>query len=41
MASLRNLAVSAIRLAGHENIAAAIRHYAARSHRPITLLLTS
>lgn len=41
MASLRNLALSTMRLAGHENVAAASRHYHARSHRPITLLLTS
>lgn len=41
MASLRNLAVSAMRLAGHENLAAAIRTYSARSDRPVTLLLTS
>ncbi len=41
MASLRNLALSALRLAGHENIASAIRHHAARSNRPVTLLLNS
>jgi len=28
MAGLRNLAISALRLAGHTNIARAIRHYA-------------
>jgi predicted transposase YbfD/YdcC len=41
MASLRNLAISALRLAGHTNIAHANRHYANRPERPITLLLTS
>lgn len=41
MASLRNLAISALRLAGHQNIAQATRHYNRRSHRPVTLLLTS
>ena len=41
VASLRNLALSAIRMAGHENIAAAIRHYPARSDRTVTRLLNS
>jgi len=41
MASLRNLAISALRLAGHTNIAHANRHHANRPERPITLLLTS
>lgn len=41
MASLRNLAISALRLAGHTNIAHAVRHYANRPDRPVTLLLTS
>lgn len=41
MASLRNLAISALRLAGYQNIATGIRHHATRSDRPITLLLTS
>lgn len=40
-ASLRNMAVSAMRLARHENLAAAIRTYSARSDRPVTLLLNS
>lgn len=38
MAGLRNLAISVLRLAGHANIAAGLRH-AARDHaRPLTLL---
>ena len=38
MASLRNLAISALRIAGHTNIAAALR-WAARDHtRPLTIL---
>lgn len=38
MASLRNLAISALRLAGHTNIAAALR-WAARDHtRPLSIL---
>lgn len=41
MASLRNLAISALRLAGHRNIAQAIRHHNRHSNRPVTLLLTS
>ncbi len=41
MASLRNLAISALRLAGHTNIGHANRHYANRPDRPVTLLLTS
>jgi predicted transposase YbfD/YdcC len=41
MASLRNIAISLLRLAGAANIAASLRHHAARIDRPITLLLTS
>ncbi len=41
MASLRNLAISTLRLADHTNIAHAVRHYANRPERAITLLLTS
>lgn len=41
MASLRNLAITALRLAGHQNLAHATRHYNRPSDRPITLLLTS
>ena len=38
MASLRNLAISALRLAGHTNIAAGLRHTARHPTRPLTLL---
>lgn len=41
MATLRNLAISLLRLNGHNNIAAALRHHARDHQRPITLLLTS
>ncbi|WP_371812664.1 ISAs1 family transposase [Saccharopolyspora sp. ASAGF58] len=40
MASLRNTAISLLRLAGHTNIAAACRHHARDFNRPIELLLT-
>jgi predicted transposase YbfD/YdcC len=38
MASLRNLAISALRLAGHTNIAQALRHMARNTTRPLQLL---
>lgn len=38
MASLRNLAISALRLAGHTNIAKALRRMARDSTRPLQLL---
>jgi predicted transposase YbfD/YdcC len=38
MAGLRNLAISALRLAGHNNIAAALRHTGRNHTRPLTLL---
>ena len=38
MASLRNLAISALRLAGHTSIAAGLRHMARDSTRPLRLL---
>jgi hypothetical protein len=41
MASLRNTAISLLRLNGATNIAAAGRHHAANSTRPINLVLTS
>jgi predicted transposase YbfD/YdcC/urease gamma subunit len=41
MAGVRNLVISILRLAGHTNIARALRHYARRPERPLTLLLTS
>jgi len=41
MATLRNTAISLLRLCGATSIAAAIRHHAASTQRPITLLLNS
>lgn len=41
MATLRNTAISLLRLAGWTRIAAGPRHHAADSRRPITLLATS
>jgi predicted transposase YbfD/YdcC len=41
MATLRNTAISLLRLSGATNIAAALRHHATHTDRPITLLLTS
>jgi predicted transposase YbfD/YdcC len=41
MACLRNTAISLLRLDGATNIAASLRHHAARPDRPIKLLLTS
>lgn len=38
MAGLRNLAISVLRLAGHANIAAGLRHTARNHTRPLTLL---
>ena len=38
MAALRNTAIGVLRRAGHDNIAAAIRHYAARPHAVLALL---
>jgi predicted transposase YbfD/YdcC len=35
MAALRNLVITALRLAGHTNIAAALRHHARDPHRPL------
>lgn len=40
MATLRNLAISLLRLAGWTNIAHALRHHAADSRRPLALLTT-
>lgn len=40
MATLRNTAISMLRLAGAANIAAAQRHHAAKPSRPINLVLT-
>jgi predicted transposase YbfD/YdcC len=41
MASLRNLAISLLRLAGHTNIAKALRHNARKAKRAIKLVITS
>ena len=41
MATLRNIAISLLRLSGATSIAAALRHHAAHTERPIALLLTS
>jgi hypothetical protein len=38
MASLRNLAISALRLAGADNIGAVLRHCARNATRPLTVL---
>lgn len=40
MATLRNLTISLLRLAGWTNIAHAIRHHAANNRRPLALLTT-
>jgi predicted transposase YbfD/YdcC len=41
MATLRSLAISLLRLDGHDNIAAANRHHARDPHRTVTLLQTT
>lgn len=41
MATLRNLAIGLLRMAGADNIAEALRHHARDPHRPLTLLLNS
>ncbi|HYA50561.1 MAG TPA: transposase, partial [Streptosporangiaceae bacterium] len=41
MASLRNLAISVLRIGGHSNIAAANRHHARDPRRTINLLQTA
>ena len=41
MATLRNTAISLLRLAGATNIAEALRHHAQQPDRPSNLLLTS
>jgi hypothetical protein len=38
MATLRNFAVSILRLVGHANIAKAIRHLAAKPHVALALI---
>lgn len=39
MATLRNTVIGLLRLTGHDNIAAALRHHARDHHRPINLLM--
>jgi hypothetical protein len=39
MASLRNLAITIFRLAGHASIAAALRHHARRPGRPLQTIM--
>jgi len=41
MATLRNTAISLLRLAGHNRIARALRHQARDTNRPIDLILTA
>ncbi len=41
MATLRNTAISLLRLTGTTNIAAGLRHHAADRQRPLNLVLTS
>ena len=41
MAGLRNLAISLLRLAGHHNIAQALRHNARKSNRAVKLVTTN
>ncbi|WP_329561100.1 hypothetical protein [Kitasatospora sp. NBC_01266] len=38
MATLRNLAIGALRLTGHDNIAAGLRHHARDASRPLATL---
>ncbi|ETZ97287.1 hypothetical protein I546_7134 [Mycobacterium kansasii 732] len=40
MATLRNTAISLLRLDGHDNIAKALRHNARHPHRAVKLLLS-
>jgi len=41
MATLRNLALTILRLAGHASIAAALRHHARRPERPLRTIMNS
>ncbi len=41
MATLRNTAISLLRLAGHTRIAAGLRHHSRNPHRPIDLITTA
>jgi hypothetical protein len=40
MASLRNLAITLLRLTGHTSIAAALRHHARRPGRPLQTIMS-
>lgn len=40
MASLRNLTITVLHLAGITNITAALRHHARHPNRPVTTLMT-
>lgn len=40
MATLRNLAITILRLAGHASIAAALRHHARRPDRPLRTIMS-
>ena len=37
---MRNTVIGLLRLTGHDNIAAALRHHARDHHRPIKLLMS-
>ena len=39
MASLRNLAITILRLTGHDNIASALRHHARRPSRSLQTIM--
>jgi hypothetical protein len=41
MATLRNLALTILRLAGHASIAAALRHHARRPDGPLRTIMNS
>jgi len=41
MATLRNTAISLLRLAGHTRIASRLRHHSRNPHRPINLITTA
>jgi hypothetical protein len=40
MATLRNLALTILRLTGHASIAAALRHHARRPERPLRTIMS-
>ncbi|MFD5023992.1 transposase [Streptomyces sp. NPDC058373] len=41
MAGLRNIAITLLRLQGHQNSAAALRHHARGTDRPVNLFLSA